>query len=81
MDIHELKTWPEFFEATLSGQKKFEVRKDDRNFFEGDVLVLREWKPDGESYTGRMMAVKVAYFLKGELGLPEDLCVMGIERI
>jgi len=42
---HELKTWPEFFEATRRGQKKFELRRDDRpeGFQVGDELLLREF--------------------------------------
>lgn len=45
MAKHELKTWPQYFERLLSGEKTFEVRKDDRGFQAGDLLVLREWSP------------------------------------
>jgi len=43
--IHELKTWPEYFKDVKSGKKSFEIRKDDRDFNKGDVLLLREFKP------------------------------------
>jgi hypothetical protein len=42
---HELKCWPEYFHAIRSGRKKFELRKDDRGFAIGDLLVLREFIP------------------------------------
>jgi hypothetical protein len=42
---HDLKTWPEPFAAVLSGAKRAEVRKADRNYSVGDTLVLREWSP------------------------------------
>jgi hypothetical protein len=44
---HGLKTWPEFFEATNRGQKKFELRRDDRpeGFRVGDELLLQEFDP------------------------------------
>ncbi len=44
---HELKCWPEFFEATMAGIKRFELRRDDRpeGFRVGDELLLKEWAP------------------------------------
>jgi len=81
MEIHTLKTWPESFQSIFAGIKKFDVREDDRDFNVQDVLVLREWNNETERYTGRKVAVEVTYFLKGEFGLPNSLCVMGIERI
>lgn len=44
--IHELKTWPEFFDAIDRGEKTFEVRRDDRGFQVGDTLALQRWRPN-----------------------------------
>ena len=69
MRVHELKTWPEFFSAARSGIKRFEVRKDDRAFEVGDLLVLREFEPGKTSarryagYTGEWLAFRVSYVL------------------
>lgn len=54
----DLKIKPEYFEAQLSGKKKFEIRRNDRDFKIGDLLKLREW--DGQ-YTGRDITVQVDY--------------------
>lgn len=42
---HELKTWPEFFEAMHNASKTFELRYNDRNYQSGDMLYLREFQP------------------------------------
>ena len=39
------KTWPEYFEAILSGKKKFDMRLADFDIQEGDTLLLEEWDP------------------------------------
>ena len=60
MEIHK-KIWPEYFEAVLSGKKKYELRLDDFEIKEGDTLVLEEWEPNSKSYTGRKIDKKVTY--------------------
>ena len=47
------KTWPEYFEAIISGKKKYELRLNDFEVEEGDILLLEEWDPKTKSYTGR----------------------------
>ena len=42
---HSLKTWPEYFKAVKSGDKTFEIRKDDRQFMVGDIIELLEYEP------------------------------------
>lgn len=81
MTEHELKTWPEFFEWTRIGVKRFEIRKEDRGFNRGDVLLLREWAPSTGQYTGRSLRVIVAMVLQGAglPGLKPGYVVMGIE--
>lgn len=75
--VHELKSWPQYFAAVVSGVKRFEIRKTDRPFAVGDTLVLRDWNPDTGSYTGRSCAVRVTYLT--HMFLPPGLVVLGIE--
>lgn len=80
--IHHLKTWPEYYEAVLDGTKSFEVRKDDRDFQVGDLLVLLEYDPDEGEFTGRKLHKKISYKLGGgSFGINEDFCVLGIKDI
>ena len=57
----EKKTWPDFFEKILSGQKTYDVRVSDFKCNPGDVLVLKEWDPKTKQYTGREIAKKVGF--------------------
>ena len=80
--IHELKTWPAHFENVLSGIKTFEIRKADRPFKIGDVLILREWHPSLCQYTDRECSVIITHFiLGGDFGIDPDYCVLSIRLI
>lgn len=65
MTTHELKCWPEHFDAVVVGTKTFELRPDDRPFRVGDLLDLREWDPLREVYTGRRIRVRITYAMRG----------------
>jgi hypothetical protein len=76
---HELKTWPMYFDAIVSGQKTFEMRKADRDFTIGDTLWLRDWSPVA-GYSGREIEVDVTYVLQDaeHFGLMKGFVCMGI---
>ena len=61
MAIIKKKIWPEYFEAVTSGKKKCELRLDDFEIEEGDTLILEEWDPKTQQYTGRSVQKKVTY--------------------
>lgn len=71
--IHELKTWPAYFERLLDGSKTFEIRKNDRGFQAGDELILKEFQPSKygvsliDRYTGRELRYRVGFVVGGEL--------------
>lgn len=72
MAIIKKKIWPEYFEAVKNGKKRFELRLNDFDVEEGDTLVLEEWDPKTENYTGRIIEKKVSYVGRWKL---EDLSV------
>jgi len=90
MSEHNLKTWPAFFDAVRDGRKTFEVRKNDRGFQTGDVLVLQKWTQNNghdpaEPLTGPRgwfedddpIRARVTYLLSG-FGIEPGYVVMGI---
>ena len=66
MTRHELKTWPKYFAAVRSGQKRFEIRRNDRDFKVGDILVLREFDPEDDAYTGQSEERQITFLLSEE---------------
>lgn len=79
---HELKTWPECYQAMANKIKTFEVRKNDRDFKVGDYLILEEWDPETKKYTGNRMDASIDYILGGgEFGIKKDYVVMSITVI
>lgn len=61
------KIHPEYFQQILDNKKKFEVRLNDFDIEEGDLLLLREWDPETKDYTGREISKKVGYVGKWHL--------------
>jgi len=77
---HYLKIYPEYFELVKKGLKTFELRKNDRDFNEGDILCLSEWDDKLEQYTSKKLFCKITYVLKGpSFGLSKGYCIMSIK--
>lgn len=75
MAIIKKKIWPEYFDAVASGKKNYELRLNDFEIHEGDMLVLEEWDPKKKEYTGRSVEKTVTYvgkFKIDELFWPEE---------
>lgn len=59
--MHDLKTWPQFFDHVWDGRKRFEVRENDRGYKVGDFIRLREYVIDEKRYTGREVIAEITY--------------------
>jgi hypothetical protein len=58
--IHVLKSWPTNFERFLDKQGKlYEVRRADRPYRPGDTLLIREFEPSTQTYTGRLVTAEI----------------------
>lgn len=83
--VHELKTWEAYFNAVVSGEKNFELRKNDRGFLVGHELLLREYRHDSQTFTGRTVRRKISYVLGGsdaeKFGLKPGYCIMGLKEM
>ena len=74
--VHKLKLWPEYFAAVADGTKSFEIRKNDRDYQVGDMLLLQEFIPD-QGFTGRVLDKKITYIT--DFAQQDGYVVMGIK--
>ena len=58
---HELKIEPAYFRSVLSGDKTFEIRRNDRGFKLGDIILLREHSSYDAFYTSRELIREICY--------------------
>ncbi len=76
MTIHELKIDAEHYQSVKDGEKRCELRFDDRNFKVGDHLLLRETLYTGAEmkagkpleYTARERTKLITHILRGPCG-------------
>ena len=77
---HRLKTWPEYYNAIIRGDKSFEVRRNDRGFETGDVVELMEWNPATKQYTGRSTTFEIGFIIDSDFGLQSGFCAFSLKR-
>jgi len=77
--IHCLKVLPKYYSDLKNGNKTFEIRKNDRNFKTGDILVLSEYDPETKERTAsKNLYFEVTYILDNVKYLQEGYVCMGI---
>lgn len=74
---HYLKIDPIYINEIINGNKVFEVRKNDRNFQEGDKIVFQEYW--NSKYLERRVIAEITYILHSFIGLKEGYVVLGIK--
>ena len=74
-----MKLGTTFFDDVKTGRKTFELRKNDRGYKEGDIIVMHEYK-DGTT-TGRTIEKKIVYMLEDFIGLEDGYCILGLGEV
>lgn len=75
--IHRLKCWPEPYDAVRSGDKTLELRKNDRNYKAGDVLILQAYDPACGMYLNAETEMLVTHVQTG-FGLQDGYVALSI---
>lgn len=85
---HVLKSWTMFFKDIVSGDRTSDIRYNgDRRFKVGDLLLLREWDPVINKYTGDEEKARITYIQTNKsnpcaishLALHDDYVVLSIK--
>lgn len=67
----------ESFSATWDGKKNYACGRQIRFYVPGEIVKLKEKNPDGLSFTGRTMDVKITYVSTKIEGLKNKYCIFG----
>lgn len=89
---HWLKTWPDYFDAIWRGEKRFEIRKNDRDFHVEDYVRLVRFCPRRGKYLhgdepinqtcADSIIAHIPYILSGGVfGLEEGHVVFSIDPV
>lgn len=80
--VHQLKCWPQYIQAVASGAKPFEVRRMDRDYQVGHLLLLCEWDPMAQRHGRLRCTVMITYILPGgQWGVEEGFAVLGVRVV
>lgn len=82
MTEHVLKIHSQFLPRILSGQKTFEIRKNDRDFQVGDTLLLCEHNPNSQiqwAHPGKQQSARVGVVYISSFAQQEGYVVLGIK--
>lgn len=81
--VHVVKCVSPFFEEVWSERKPFEIRKDDRDYQTGDVIVLRHWDPGPRGYNRKSLALiyRVGFVLRDYPAIRKGYCAFGLLEV
>jgi Domain of unknown function (DUF3850) len=57
--VHHIKSWPQYFAPIREGRRTHELRRNDRDFQVGDTMLLEEFDPQTQKYTGETCEVEI----------------------
>lgn len=76
---HYIKILPKYYRAIEKGDKRFEVRYNDRDYQVHDILHLQEYL-NGD-YTGREIQATISYILDDENFCKEGFVIMSLKDL
>lgn len=85
MKLHTLKIKEEYYGEILKGSKTFELRKNDRDYQVGDLIVFTDLSGELLNIYSeiRPTIFVITYILENvpQYGLKDGYCILGIKRL
>ncbi len=81
--LHNLKTVQPFFNEVLAKAKTFEIRKHDRDFRVGDLLILNKYDANKQDHRFEFCVREITYILQHRdfpEGIQPGFCVLGMKE-
>lgn len=80
--IHDLKLDALYFNEVAAGKKRAEIRLNDRNYREKDLLILRKWDPIAHAYCTDKPCVRMITSVLGNLpGLAPEYVLLSMRSL
>lgn len=77
--VHRAKIAPDWFKYVKLGLKKFEIRRNDRSYQVGDIVILEEYDMKLKEYTGESIIVEIIFICDYEQ--KHNNIVFGFEKL
>ncbi len=78
---HEVKILTQFYNRVFTEQKTFEIRKNDRDYQVGDILLMREFDPEKREYINHSQPISARIVYMSAFEQKEGFVVLGIKYI
>lgn len=75
---HELKCIEPYFGDVWDKLKTFEIRNNDRLFKVGDLVILKKYSEETDTFHAERIMFKIGYILENEVYLPKNHICLSI---
>lgn len=79
MKTHEVRSWTDFFSSLASGDRQFDLRKNDRDYKVGDIIKFREYDDRAGKFTGAELRRRITHVMEG-VGAGSITPLHGLQR-
>lgn len=86
--VHHVKSWPQYFVPIKEGRRTHDLRRNDRDFQMGDRMLLAEFDPQAQKYTGDTCEVEITSMTSmsqpcavSSEALDPAFCILSIKRV